>query len=583
MDVATFERIFEGERGSSGPFTLGSPIRYDVWRTFAENEGRPVDLLLEMDITPNQSAQLQEALEEAGTPMHDARVGAASGLVALEVSFETFLRVIVPISEWKDLIALGRGMTTTQLGAQLRAAKKSRAAGGDDESEMAELRHRLRVTNRMARFRWFSLLAVRIGYLDKHPDLDPLGEFSTSRCGGAVRWLHTQFESLPSRLPRVQPKSISTNRPASIAVRTSRETVKADAALRLFEIDSSEVGWAILDSGIDATHVAFRQFDKNDRPVEKPFELRTRGRRTRWINNTRVERTYDLVDARSFGHDMGPNALDEAWLSTKVAMDGSYVPPVNDHGTHVAGILGANWPDQNMVGICPDISLFDIRVLGEEGYGDEFDVVVGLRLVRRINEAANRMVIHGVNLSLSIRHHVRNFACGWTNVCRAAEDLVDSGVVVVAAAGNTGFSNEAGDWRTDGTAYNTVSITDPGNAEKVITVGGTDRAEPYRYGASYFSARGPTADGRPKPDLLAPGQNIAGPAPGDVEKTYDGTSQAAPHVSGAAALILARYPELRGRPERVKEILCETANDLGRDRYFQGHGLVDALRALQSI
>jgi hypothetical protein len=46
-------------------------------------------------------------------------------------------------------------------------------------------------------------------------------------------------------------------------------------------------------------------------------------------------------------------------------------------------------------------------------------------------------------------------------------------------------------------------------------------------------------------------------------------------------MLLARYPELRGRPRRVKQILCETSTDLGRLVHFQGHGLVDALRALQ--
>jgi subtilisin family serine protease len=63
----------------------------------------------------------------------------------------------------------------------------------------------------------------------------------------------------------------------------------------------------------------------------------------------------------------------------------------------------------------------------------------------------------------------------------------------------------------------------------------------------------------------------------------DGTSMAAPHVSGAAALLLARYSELMGQPLRVKQILCKTATDLGRERFFQGSGMIDVLRALQSV
>jgi len=58
---------------------------------------------------------------------------------------------------------------------------------------------------------------------------------------------------------------------------------------------------------------------------------------------------------------------------------------------------------------------------------------------------------------------------------------------------------------------------------------------------------------------------------------------AAPHVSGAAALLLARHRELIGRPAEVKRALCSSATDLGRRADNQGAGMVDILRALQSI
>jgi serine protease AprX len=100
---------------------------------------------------------------------------------------------------------------------------------------------------------------------------------------------------------------------------------------------------------------------------------------------------------------------------------------------------------------------------------------------------------------------------------------------------------------------------------------------------SYFSSRGPTGDGRVKPDLVAPGEKIESALPNESSGVKDGTSMAAPHVSGAAALLMARYDELVGRPARIKQILRDSATDLGRERYFQGAGMLDILRALQSV
>ena len=71
--------------------------------------------------------------------------------------------------------------------------------------------------------------------------------------------------------------------------------------------------------------------------------------------------------------------------------------------------------------------------------------------------------------------------------------------------------------------------------------------------------------------------------PGNLTDRMDGSSMAAPHVSGAAALLMSKHKELIGDAKKIKSILCETATDLGRDKYFQGYGLIDTLRALQKI
>jgi subtilisin family serine protease len=106
---------------------------------------------------------------------------------------------------------------------------------------------------------------------------------------------------------------------------------------------------------------------------------------------------------------------------------------------------------------------------------------------------------------------------------------------------------------------------------------------PHTYGVSYFSSRGPTGDGRAKPDLVAPGERIFSSVPNKLGATLDGTSMAAPHVSGAAALLMARHSELIGQTAMIKKILCSTATDLGRVVQYQGSGLLDILRALESV
>ena len=135
-----------------------------------------------------------------------------------------------------------------------------------------------------------------------------------------------------------------------------------------------------------------------------------------------------------------------------------------------------------------------------------------------------------------------------------------------------------------------------------FTVGATHRDAPHTYGVSYFSSKGPTGDGRLKPDLVAPGERITSCAAG--KKLHDthqmkgcqstkhniayyvddsGTSMAAPHVSGAIASFLSIRQEFIGKPLDVKEIFLNSATSLGRERYFDGHGLVDLMRAIQSV
>jgi serine protease AprX len=476
---------------------------------------------------------------------------------------------------------------------------------------------------------------------------------------------------------------ISLNRQVMPAVMRSIPAVKADAAHTLFKVNSSQIAWAVIDSGIDGSHPAFgkrvqKSYDfKNFRKIVSLSNINTALRRKtlkelqndkNWARlKTRMSDEEADADLKKLAQDAASKGPIHWELVEKFVEIEPDTPPRSNHGTHVAGIIGASKDeaikhaeeetfkqreqaartrlqeaanrqldeakkkqideatfkqleealkkqieetitrevDKDAVrktiakkssdfgdGMCPDIQLYDFRVLGNEIKDWEFAIIASLQFIRYLNDRHNFITIHGANLSLSIPHDVRNFACGRTPICNESERLIESGVVVVAAAGNHGYKSfETKEGSYD--SYAAFSITDPGNADGVITVGATHRYWPHTYGVSFFSSRGPTGDGRLKPDLVAPGERIHAPfprpegfdehKPGGDWGDLDGTSMAAPHVSGAAAMLMARYSEFIGQPRRIKSILCDNATDLGRERSFQGHGMLDVLRSFQSI
>jgi subtilisin family serine protease len=162
------------------------------------------------------------------------------------------------------------------------------------------------------------------------------------------------------------------------------------------------------------------------------------------------------------------------------------------------------------------------------------------------------------------------------------------GVVVCIAAGNEGhlvLDTADGEQRLN----LDLSIGDPANLEEAIAVGSVHRDSPHLYGISYFSSRGPTADGRPKPDVVAPGERIIScnarfrARQADSEYVAEsGTSMACPHVSGLLAAFLSVRREFIGNPDRVKQLLMAQCTDLGRDRYHQGAGLPNLVKMLMA-
>lgn len=358
-------------------------------------------------------------------------------------------------------------------------------------------------------------------------------------------------------------------------------TVKADAARAAFAAGGRGIVWAVIDSGIDGDHPHFRMHEN----LVLPAPL------THWDFSGSTPVAIDSVDKLVDKHG---------------------------HGTHVAGIIaGENdsresgnpirasvrCRDENdsvnyeelqlpsIRGIAPECKILSLRVVDDNKGSHASNLIAALGYIRRINGDGRLPRVHGVNISLGHTFDPEWFGCGQSPLCVEVDRLVRSGTVVVVAAGNGGYGTVVTDFKGSMKAGLTGTIRDPGNANLAITVGSAHRDMPHIYGVSYFSAKGPTGDGRFKPDIVAPGEKIIscaarGKRGNSEEYLYteeSGTSMAAPHVSGCIAAFLSIRREFKNQPERVKEIFLSTATDLRRERYFQGSGLVDLMRAIQSV
>lgn len=364
----------------------------------------------------------------------------------------------------------------------------------------------------------------------------------------------------------------------------SVRTVKADAAHRAYGANGEDIVWAVIDSGVQADHPHFARYENLVLPTA-------------------------IVGAhKSFisGGDPTSDAF--------------------GHGTHVAGIIAGAAADpgdpkaarqalgqagnaqyrlESVKGICgmaPMCKILSLQVLDGNGCGDATSLIQALEYVEQLNDGGRKIVVHGVNISAGYPFDARWYGCGQTPVCKAVDRLVLQGVVVVVAAGNTGYVttmvNQGAGTVGSSQAGQLMSVNDPGNANLAITVGSTDREKPHQYGVSYFSSKGPTGDGRLKPDVIAPGECIISAAAG-VNKTkvppadvggapFDyvedtGTSMAAPHVAGVIAGFLSVRGEFVGRALEVGDLVRQSAMSLKRDVNLQGQGLVDMIRMLQSV
>ncbi len=230
---------------------------------------------------------------------------------------------------------------------------------------------------------------------------------------------------------------------------------------------------------------------------------------------------------------------------------GDYLQPDNEpwdehgHGTLVAGLAAGRDPEQELWGLAPGCRLLPLRAGNSLGWLQEDDVAAALLYAA---DAGARVV---------------NMSFGDSEAGALLEDVIRHlharGVVLVASSGNTG--TEAAHW--------------PSGFPEVLSVGGARLLEnPTRVTRSLGSSWGPGLD------LLAPGHALRSSDLGGGEGWIGGTSAAAPFVSAACALLLAREPSLS--PEQLRSRLRRTARDMGPEGWDAEHGagLLDAAAAL---
>jgi subtilisin family serine protease len=382
-----------------------------------------------------------------------------------------------------------------------------------------------------------SELAARVG------DLAVQHRYSTVLNGLAVTLPESELSALESTdgVTRVYPNV------AYHALRSSTPSFIGAPALWGPTLNSAGNGVkiGIIDDGLDKTHPYFRA-----RGYRMP-----RG----FPKGRKAYTSAKVVVARAFA----PRR--PAWKYAGTPFD-----PINsDHATHVAGIAAGNYRTQaqggRISGIAPKAYLGNYKVLtvptGGFGLnGNSAEIVAGI-------EAAVRDGMDVINLSLG----EAEIEPSRDIVAAALDGAAAAGVVPVVAAGNNFEELGAG------------SVASPGSSDRAITVA----AESEEGGAQIasFSSGGPTPLSlRMKPDVTAPGVEVMSSVPRreGLWASFSGTSMAAPHVAGAAALLHQRHRSWSA--QQIKSALVQTGKPVLRggqeaETTREGGGTVDLVHA----
>ncbi len=208
----------------------------------------------------------------------------------------------------------------------------------------------------------------------------------------------------------------------------------------------------------------------------------------------------------------------------------------NGHGTHVSGTIAATRNGRGVVGVAPKARLYAVKVLDADGSGSLSDVIKGI-----IWAANNGMNVANMSLGSPMPSETMQ---------RALRYAKARGVIVVAAAGNTGGS-----------------VGYPGAYPEVICVAASDAND----NIAAFSSRGDEVK------FIAPGVDIVSSQMGGDYVSFSGTSMATPHVTGLAALAFSQGWRGLDGPDGILQALRKAATPLPNlTAQEQGFGMIDA-------
>ncbi|XAK52721.1 S8 family peptidase [Bacillus atrophaeus] len=232
---------------------------------------------------------------------------------------------------------------------------------------------------------------------------------------------------------------------------------------------------------------------------------------------------------------------------------------IDQHGTHVAGTVGATINDEGVVGVAPEVSLFIGRVFTKDSNGD----------VGAFNKDIIKAIKHCIKWRGPNQERIRviNMSLGGPQDDPQLHDVikeaVNEDILIVCAAGNEGDIRSGGDCSPLKDEFSF-----PGAYQEVVEVGAVD-----------LEGNWPCfTNTNLEIDLVAPGVKIMSTIPGGSHAEFSGTSMAAPHVAGGVSLIINQCEKEFGRKFTEPEIyaqLIKRTKPLGHDKKIEGNGLLE--------